>query len=560
MALAVTNRLVQHGVEKLGLDQKHLKPETRNEDEVRKHFADAIVEGKIDAAEIADLTKKEADQAESRIEAMVAAAVSSAVTKSFEAFSARFGNAETATGESGSSTGGTKAVGDSIVISGAKGGDGASSADGSDIRVKGIKERFNTDESPVYFKQMKASRGFNGGETSHVIGGDGGIAARELRHPSEWTKAVAGVTAKRMARLAYKSAGLPVPKNCQETELDRQIWVEALHTSKWIGPVGGLSDGYDGEQAAYGHAEGSVLKDFQIKAMLDDVTSGGLEAVPIEFDSAVITTPLLQRELWPLVNETLTTRRRIEGFSIGNFTFNRTAEGTSIPLFDTDSFIAAFDTTIHPVTGAVEFGLDFVSDSPVAIGALMLSRYAVAYGKEMDDLIAAGTGTNEMLGLINTVGITAVDSTEGASGPHRVTDYENLLFAVPKEFRSEAGASRSIFLSNERSYQRSRQIRVDTTSADTDQRRLLVGDHKNYEDYMTAGHPHKINESLSNADVGFFCMNRFRLYRRAGFQTIVETAGSDLRRRNMGLIVVRARVGGQMELAAAGALIDDQQS
>ena len=80
---------------------------------------------------------------------------------------------------------------------------------------------------------------------------------------------------------------------------------------------------------------------------MDDNTSGGLEAVPIVFDDAVILTPVLTGELFPLVKLVNIPRgRRIEGFSVGNPTITSgTAEGSSISLFDTTSYIAAFDTT-----------------------------------------------------------------------------------------------------------------------------------------------------------------------------------------------------------------------
>ncbi|WP_417459131.1 phage major capsid protein [Kordiimonas sp.] len=548
MALAVTNRLVQHGVEKLGLDQKHLDAATRDENEVRKHFANAIVEGQINADELAELTKKEASESEERFNAAVAAAVTKALG------GLNLGGQQSTPSETQTATE-TKAVGDSIVTQGVKGGDGASAA--GDVRVKSVRERFSTESRAVQRSEMKSLKGFDASGAFQIQGdSNNGFESREATHPSEWDKAIAGVTAKRMVSRAMKAAGRPVPPHCVFSEMDQQIWNEALHKSKWVGPVGGMIGGDDGDAVA-GHAKGGRLNEFQIKALLDDNTSGGLEAVPIEFDSAVIITPLLTNELWPLVNETLTSRRRIEGFSIGNFTLGSTAEGTAIPLFDTSSFIAAFDTEVHPVTGAVEFGLDFASDSPVAIADLMISQYGEAYGKKMDDMIASGNGTDEILGLINTVGLTSVDSIHGTTGPHRLADYESLLFAVPKQFRTRSGKNRSIFLSNEKSYQRSRSMPVDV---DNDDRRLLVGDHKNYEDYMTAGHPHKINESLANTEVGFFCMDQMKVYRRAGFESLIETRGKDLVTRNMGLIVVRARVGGQMKLAAAGALCDDMKS
>jgi hypothetical protein len=55
-------------------------------------------------------------------------------------------------------------------------------------------------------------------------------------------------------------------------------------------------------------------------------------------------------------------------------------------------------------------------------------------------------------------------------------------------------------------------------------------------------------------------MNRYVLYRRAGFEVRRVTEDADLAKKNMEMLVVRQRFGGQMNHASAVALIDDGQT
>jgi HK97 family phage major capsid protein len=262
---------------------------------------------------------------------------------------------------------------------------------------------------------------------------------------------------------------------------------------------------------------------------------------------------LLTGEIFPRVNFITTSRRRIEGFSIANPTFGNVAEGTAIALFNTNAFVSAFDTTIYPITSAMEIGLDFEDDSPVNMGQLVGERFGVAYLNHVENLLANGTGTNQMLGLFNTSGLTAVTSALPGAGP-KVNDYEALLFAVKKEYRQEAGIERSVFLANETSYSRCRGIEVGVADA----RRMF--DLNLQEDYRILNHPYLINHNVANTHIGFFCLNRYRGYRRAGYNVRVVTEDQDLALKNLQMVVIRARMGGQFDKGAAGAIITDARA
>ena len=180
-------------------------------------------------------------------------------------------------------------------------------------------------------------------------------------------------------------------------------------------------------------------------------------------------------------------------------------------------------------------------------------RYSEGFKNKLDQLVANGTGIGEMLGLNATTGLTSVTTTNNTTGPATVSDYEGLLFGVAKAYRQEAGKSRSVFLTNDVTYRRLRGIAVGTS----DQRRVYGMDH---ESYMTHDHPHKISEQMANTEAGFFCLNRYRAYRRQGYTVRIETAGATLANKNQQLIIVRARFGGQLELGAAGSRATTMQT
>jgi HK97 family phage major capsid protein len=420
------------------------------------------------------------------------------------------------------------------------------------IRVKSVVEQFDDTRTAATYDKSQ-----NEFLRKHFVGrrvniGEGiGMPTRDLDMPTERSKAIAGAWFKRLIGKAYRETGRPIPQQFRLTELDQKLVGYAIHECKFVGPV--HFDNVSEESVEW--YKGVRATELQRKALLDDVTSGGLEAVPIEFDDAVIITPLLEGELFPIVTIRNVTRRRIEGFSIGNPTMAwGVAEGSAIALFTTTAFIAAFDTTIYPVAGAMEIGLDFLADSPVDIGAIIIERYGSRFRSELDMVIAVGSdGSSQPEGVFSASGTRALNAANGSTGPWTLADVESLLFGVGKQYRAEAGKARAIFLSNETTYSRWRGMALGTADA----RRLLGND---YQSYMTLEHPHKLNNSIGNRSAGFFCMNRYRFYRRAGFQVRIVTEDQTLARANEEMIVVRSRVGGKLELGGAGAKIADGQS
>ena len=288
---------------------------------------------------------------------------------------------------------------------------------------------------------------------------------------------------------------------------------------------------------------------------MDDATSGGLEIAPISFDNALIVIPVLFGEFFPSVNVVNITRgRRIEGGSVASVTINSGgADGTNIPLENTAGFISAFDTTIFVADGAIEFGLDFLSDSPTNIMDLVERDYGNKMLEYLDTQIVTGDGTTEPEGIMNATGTTSVAATNGATGPPTVGDYEGLMFGVAKNYKTGHPNNRIMFGANETTYRRARGIAV----GGTDQRRVFGMTHN---DYLLFGHPYGINESFTNRQSFFGVMPRYRMYRRLAPSVKVTTEGKTLVRGNLALMTVRGRFGGQVEDGSAFAVTTDGQS
>lgn len=528
--------------------------------------SEKMMSGELGVEKVKELTAAR-PESENRFKAMMeetARTTAEAVTKALVGAglvqSPQAGGANAATAASGTGTAAapaTKAA-DPNAPSPAKamlafanaGGDGATlPAGGGDdvmIRVKSVVERFADNRTAATWDKsaneyLKKNFGY-----AQLTNGQG-EGSYSLDMPTPRSKAIAGAWFKHLINKDCRSRGAAVPHAFRLNEQDQMLIKYAVHECSFVGPCN-----FEEPNELWFNAE-KASSDLMRKALLDDSTSGGLEAVPIEFDAAVILTPLLNGELFPNVRIINVTRRRIEATEVGNPTMSwGISEGTAISLFNTDSFISAFDNNIYPLTGAMELGRDFLSDSPLDIGGIVVERYGQRFLQVMDNVIATGNGTNQPEGLFTASGTATVNSAGGAGAAPQVGDYEALAFGVAKEFRMEAGA-RPMYVGTDTSYRRARGIAVDSTD---DARRVFGMDQQSY---TVFGWPYKVNGSLTNAQIGFFCMNRYRMYRRQGLEVRIVREDAELARRNQELVVVRARFGGALELGGAGAVISDGQ-
>lgn len=405
----------------------------------------------------------------------------------------------------------------------------------SHVRVKGAHEQYATTKSAAVYPPTQK------GGKAHPLAGkpmvDFSEHGRTIDTPSELDKAVASAYAKLMIGAArYKSRSIAFAHMPQH---DKELLLFAAQQMKW----GGASDG--GETADIVNRS---LTPREQKALIDDSVggaSGGLEAAPIVFDDMVIQAPLLSGELYPLVNMVPLDRgRRVEGVSTGKVTGAWGGiDDTAITLFNTASYVSAFDTTVFRWEGAIKIGLDFMSETPVDFGAHITAQYGERLLEDLDDVIAAGNGTTQPEGVMTKSGTTSV----AWGGATSIGNYESLRFGVTKaEHRPNVAAS-AVFCGTETSYQRARAIPVGASDA----RRIFGLD---YSSYMLMERPYKINSTLTNSQVFYAIMGRYRMYRRRGLTFRTSTEGDTLIRANEMLITATARFGGQLERGACAAV------
>ena len=360
--------------------------------------------------------------------------------------------------------------------------------------------------------------------------------ARYIDEPSDLERAASGA----FMKFCLSRAGtVSVPRPLRMTDHDHQLVQWALHEAKWGGIIGGDSEG---ESHNAIHLNNEKLGPNRIKALIDDTVTGGLEAAPIFFDSNFILDPLLHSEILPMVNITPITRgRRIEATSFGNVTMQwGGGDEDATDLFDTTGFVTAFDTKIHVVDGAIELGLDLLSDSPLPIVDIVRAQYSERLLTTLDEQLAHGDGVQEPEGVFVTTGVTTV--AFGAA--HTVGNYEGLLFGVAKRFKKGQDASRTAFLGTETSYSRARGIPVGAADA-----RRIFG--LTEEDYMLFGHKWSVNDVGANTDIAYVVWSRYRLYRRLGLTVRSTGEGKELLRKNLWLISARSRWGGKLEASGA---------
>lgn len=403
------------------------------------------------------------------------------------------------------------------------------------VRVKEAAEQYDATKTALHYPTTTK------GDRPHPLAGqrvrDYSTDGHGLDDPSDRDRAVAGAYAKfavNAARLKSKSLAFQ-----QLPQHDKELLCWALENEKWSG----ASDG-----GQYADIRERKLTPIEQKALIDDSTSGGLEAAPIVFDDMVIQTPLMHGELFPLVTVIPLDRgRRVEGVRTGTVTGSwGGVDDTAIDLFTTTSYVSAFDTTIFRWQGAIRIGLDFLGDTPIDFSAHVTSQYGERLLEDLDDVIATGNGTTQPEGVTVKSGTTSITFSSTTS----IGNYESLRFGVAKPEHRANVAGSAVFVGNEESYQRARAIPVGSSDA-----RRLGG--MDYSSYSWMERPYKINESLTNLQIFYTILARYRMYRRRGLTMRTSTEGDTLIRANEMLITATARYGGQLERGACAAVTSD---
>jgi HK97 family phage major capsid protein len=382
----------------------------------------------------------------------------------------------------------------------------------SRIRMKGGSEQYSTTKSTGKHAKTGESILWRG---------------KPAELPSQQETAKLGVFFKHQAR----RSGV----NVAWTDHDQALWDELTSKDAWIGQAG---------------AEDIELRGGAVKALLNDAVSGASYLIPALLDDVLVTRLLLTSELLPYVDLKDVPRGRvIDTLSMGQVSIAwGVPEGTPIPLFDTTNLFARVSTTIYPVVVALEVGRDFLSDSPLDVGTELETSIANKYKEELDRVICLGDGATQPLGIFSSPAGTIIPSVNGAPGPVTIADAENLIFGVPKQYRS--GGVNPSWVGNDVNYRRFRTIREMTDS------NLPIGG-TGYSDYRVLNYPYRVNNSIPNSEVAFLNLKSYRLFRRQGAESEFTTEGKDLRLRNMALLTFRARYGGRVMDSAGEVLMVD---
>lgn len=419
------------------------------------------------------------------------------------------------------------------ILNAAAGGvsnDGAST--GGHIRVKAPSER--------YLKEKSVARHRVTGATIHSEG-------RPVYQASELDFAKIGVWFKHFQRKNSDRLGQWHCRVPTLSEHERELLAEMYEHDRFCGT-------YAGDE----WTNGQTLRDLRldVKALLNDSTSGGTNLVPFEFDAQVVTYPQLYGELFPYVDVRPAMSDETKTGAFSNPTLSWTvAEGSPISLLNTDSIIAAQSAANYPVTISIEYGKDLEADSPVDVGRILTQICGETFQAEIDKVIAVGNGTTQPEGIFTASGTVTVNTDNTASGPPTLGDYETALFAIGKQYRNSL--FNPSFVSNDTTYQRRTGIKIDPQVSSTDQRPVFGMTHN---DYSTLGWPHRINNSIGNRSAAFVALKKYVLYRRAGFEPAFVTGDRESLRRNTNLLVMRGRFGGYLRDVNAAAVWADGQS
>jgi len=526
--------------------------DTATDEEAAEALGRAIADGSLSARKLEELSKstdpvlEQFDQLVTRLEKLTEA-LTGDTSKDDDGKKAKESGADgndkegtkNVEPEGQKDKGKAKDLGDTIskvVTQSASSGDDNSDGQ-TNARVKAAVEMYDSNRKSLTFPtHTKDGRPHpRAGQRAVVFG-------RPLDEASERDKAIAGAWAKFLCATAMRGGSRTFGFQALP-EHDRDLIMWALENEKWAGDSMGRDDVAD--------IVDRKLTPREQKALIDDATSGGIEAAPIVFDDQVIQAPLLHGELYPLVNEVPLDRgRRVEGVSVSTVTGSwGGVDDSAISLFNTASFVSAFDTTIFRWEGAIKIGLDFLSDTPIDFANLVTQQYGERLLEDLDDVIAAGNGTTQPEGVINKSGATSVSFGNSVS----IGSYESLRFGVSKAEHTGAVARTAVFCGTETSYQRARALPVGTSDA----RRLFGMD---YDSYSLMGRPYKINEALTDAQIFYAILGRYRMYRRRGLTIRTSTEGDTLIRNNEMLVVAMARYGGQLERGACAAVTTDAGS
>lgn len=535
--MELTQALKDWAIENLGVATD------ATDDDFLKAITAAVVDGKIDAAKLAELTAKEEDPRE-ELGKMIAAAnapIADAITKMAEAVGKlaeqKAAPAQPETDlDAASDLIGKMASQEADRVLGERNGNGTTPT---------IAEQVIAETAGASPRVKSAIEGYQKSRTAlvHPEKTKHGVANPKAGQPARWmSKQLESGSQADMAVIGafirwqrFSQPGLVRrPLNQHEKDLVQY----ALHELKWTGTIGHEEGpGIDGRK----------LEEFERKAILDDTTSGGAFSIPTLVEEQFIVTPLLHGELLPHVNTEPTTRSTVRARPYTDFDWTwGSTEGTTFSLVSTAGLITNLDTNIFPAVAAIKIGQDAESDMiPPDLGAHIVERTGQKLMETLDEQIAIGDGTQEPTGIFTASGVTSIPSASGTSSALVPADIESLLWGLAKAMRNLSPGSVK-FVMNDTTFRR-----IAGTAVGSNDARRVFFPNFDQEKYTLMFKDVKIQNSIPNGSLAAVNLSFYKLYRRLGMTFRRETGGQTLALQNSHLLIFRARYGGQPTLGSS---------
>ncbi len=406
--------------------------------------------------------------------------------------------------------------------------------------VKKASDRYSASTSQAFYPEVD-NRGHK-----HAFGGmPFKVFGRPVDLPSERQMAQAGAI---MKRRLLKQMGKSHLLSEHDLQLSEEGVRELKFSGEWETPDGIYI--YDGHK----------LSDFHTKTIFGTPggdASGGENVIAQVLETELIRKALLFGEIAPYVDmRSINQGSNVDTPTFVNLTISSgTYESTSISAQSTSSLLSKLNSPFFAAVGAIKLGRDFISDSSVNVMQSINDSYAETLQKWLDEQIVLGDGTTEPLGIFNSSGATATTPISNASPSPTgwdVVDLENMVRAVGKQYRSNQSPSVR-WLSNDTTYFRVRGIRLSTS----DERRIFGLTH---EDYRVLNRPWSVQNTMTNAQVAFGDLSKYRLWRRLGMEMRVSDQGQTLMLENSILVMLRSRWAGRLLIGEAFATMTSAPS
>ena len=190
-----------------------------------------------------------------------------------------------------------------------------------------------------------------------------------------------------------------------------------------------------------------------------------------------------------------------------------------------------------------------IADSLVNLGEFIVANTGESLKKDLDRVCVEGSNASgEPIGILNSGITNTIPSAMGSNGQVNISDAENALFGIGKQYRT--ATMRPAFISTDGTYQRFRATPVGPNDA-----RRIFG--LNEGSYECLNWPWRVYQGMSESKLIYGCLARYRMYRRQGAEMSWTIDGQTLALKNEAFSVYRGRYGGRVVDTNAFAIVDN---